>query len=856
MGKKKVISSLPDANRFFTEFFKNSQDAIIIGSMDGLIFSANPAACRMLDRTEEELCLLWKDDIIENPLTQYEERNKNVTDNYFGEFRLIKKDGTRFPVELSASVYTNINGQKGALIIARDITERKNTEKELQESEERYRNLIEQAPVGIGVYQDGKFVYVNECSLRIMGCKDQDEIIGSSVLSFVHPDSRTKVIERMSRVAAGEVVPALEEVLITKNGEVFDAEVTALPTVFNGRPAGQVLVIDITERKKAFNELTLTNKRFYNAMVAGKMAWWELDYKTGHVIANENKAVMLGYDPEKFTHYSDFTKLIHPEDYKSAIDAMRNHLEGREPRYDVEYRIKMSNGEYCWFHDIGGISKHDESGGPKTVAGFAIDISARMEAQERLQKTEARYQLLAEQSGIGIGLFSPDGKVMYYNSRALANLGGKSEDFIGKGFIETFGEEKGNNYLKRIKESIKTGVNKDYEDYLSTSSGNYCFLSNFSRLCDSSGKVIGVQILSHDITERKKMEDVIKQTNNYNRNLLEASLDPLVTISPEGIVMDVNKAAEKMIGMKRDKLIGNPYFDYVHEKNKAFEGFNTAFTKGIIKDLPLSVIHKSGKFTDVLVNATVFRNEQGQVQGILVAGRDITLRKKMESKLRYSKKMLEHLGRHMNEIRENERSQLALNLHDDLGQRLTGLFLDVAWIKSRIGVQSATVRGRLDEMSNTINETIESIREISYFLRPTILYDLGVVPAIFSQLNKFEKHTGIKCNFYFDSEEFNIDDKISLALFRIIQESLTNIMRHSKASVMSVNLKKLKKNIEMVIEDNGIGIDKDKVSSLTSMGLEGIRERAKSANGEVTISGEKGEGTRIFVTIPYKRKSI
>jgi PAS domain S-box-containing protein len=856
MGKKKVISGLPDANRFFTDFFKNSQDAILIGTVDGLICSANPAACRMLARTEEELCLLGRDDIIEYPLTQYEKRKKNVTDNYFGEFMLIKKDGTRFPVELSASVYTEINGQKGTLIIARDITERKNTEKELQKSEERYRNLIEQAPVGIGVYQDGKFVYVNECSLRIMGCNDQDEIIGSPVLSFVHPDSRAKVIERMSKVAVGEVVPPLEEVLIRKNGEIFDAEVTSLPTVFNGRPAGQVLVIDITERKKAFAELTMANKRFYNAMVTGKMAWWEMDSMTGHVIANENKAAMLGYDPEKFTHYSDFTKLIHPEDYESAVSAMRNHLEGSEPRYDVEYRIKMSNGDYCWFHDIGGISKYDESGRPRTVAGFAIDISARMEAQERLEKTEARYQLLAEQSGIGIGLFSPEGRVMYYNTKALANLGGKAEDFLGKDFFETFGEERGSIYMKRITESIETGINKDYEDKLSSPSGNYCFLSNFSRLCDASGKVIGVQILSHDITERKKMEDVIKQTNNYNRSLLEASLDPLVTINTEGIVMDVNKAAEKMIGTKRDKIIGTTYISYIREQEKAKEGFRTAFSKGILKDFPLSVIHKNGKSTDVIINATLFRNDNGEVHGILVAGRDITLRKKMEAKLRYSKKMLEQLSRHMNEIRENERSQLALNLHDDLGQRLTGLFLDVAWIKSRIGVQSATVKSRLDEMSNTISETIDSIREISYFLRPTILYDLGVVPAIFSQLNKFEKHTGIKCSFYFDSEEFNIDDKISLALFRIIQESLTNIMRHSKASAMSVSLKKLKKNIEMVIEDNGIGIDEDKVSSLTSMGLEGIRERAKSANGEVTITGERGVGTVIIVTIPYKRKSL
>jgi len=851
MGRNKISGDLLAADKLF----RSSLDAMFIASRDGSIYYANPKACSLLGRTESEICQIGRNGIIKSRLPQLVIDNEVNPDNASGELFLLSKDGTQFPVEVAISFFLDEEGNERLLVVARDITNRKRTEKELLESEERYRNLVELSPVGIAIYQDGKFVFVNECGLRIMGCKDKSEFIGTEVLAIVHPDSRPKVIERMSRVVGGEMVAALEEILIRKNGEVFDAEVTALPTVFNGRPAGQVLVIDITERKKAFKELTLTNKRFYNAMVAGKMAWWEMDYKTGQVIANENKSVMLGYNPEMFSHYSDYTELIHPDDYDSVIKAMRDHLSGREPRYEIDYRIKKSNGEYCWFRDIGGISKFDKEGRPETVTGFVMDITASLQIQESLQKSEAKYQLLAEQSGIGIGLFSEEGKVLYYNNRALANLGGKLEDFLGKDFVETFGQEKGSNYMKRIKESIETGIVKDYEDNLSTPSGDYCFLSNFSRLCDASGKVIGVQVLSHDITERKKMEDVIKQTNNYNRSLLEASLDPLVTINPQGILMDVNKATEKITGIRRDKLIGTNYVSYIREKDKALEGIRVAFSKGVLKDLPLSVISKNGKATDVIINATVFRNEQGTVQGILVASRDITLRKKMEAKLRYSKKMLEQLSMHTSEIRENERSQLALNLHDDLGQKLTGLFLDVSWIKSRIGVQSPTVRSRLDEMSQTINETIDSIREISYFLRPNILYDLGVVPAIFSQLNKFETHTGIKCDFYFDSEEFNIDEGISLALFRIIQESLTNIMRHSKASAMSVSLKKLKKNIEMIIEDNGIGIDEDKVSSLTSMGLEGIRERAKSVQGEVTISGEKGHGTIIKVIIPYKRKS-
>jgi signal transduction histidine kinase len=241
------------------------------------------------------------------------------------------------------------------------------------------------------------------------------------------------------------------------------------------------------------------------------------------------------------------------------------------------------------------------------------------------------------------------------------------------------------------------------------------------------------------------------------------------------------------------------------------------------------------------------------VQGVFAAARDITIRKKMEANLKKSKKLLEKLNHHLNEVRENERTEIALNLHDDLGQRLTALCLDVAWIKNRIGVQSAAVTKKLEEMLHEISDTIDGIRELSSLLRPSILYDLGLVPAILSQLKKFESQTGIRCEFYFDSEEFNDDEKISLILYRVIQESLTNIVRHSRASAMEVNLKKLRNAIELVVSDNGIGIDNDKINSISSMGLEGIKERVKSAHGEVSIKSVKGSGTTIRVKIPIKK---
>jgi signal transduction histidine kinase len=194
-----------------------------------------------------------------------------------------------------------------------------------------------------------------------------------------------------------------------------------------------------------------------------------------------------------------------------------------------------------------------------------------------------------------------------------------------------------------------------------------------------------------------------------------------------------------------------------------------------------------------------------------------------------------------------------LTLHDDLGQRLTGLYLDIAWLKSRPGKRSESVRTKLDEISLMINETIENIKETSAFLRPAILYELGLIPAINSLLNKFENHSGIKCIFSCDPDLKVIDDQLSLTLFRILQESLTNIARHSGATTVEISLRLSKNQIEFKVKDDGIGINKENIVSLKSMGIAGMRERIRGVKGSLQIKAETGSGTSIKVKIPLNK---
>jgi PAS domain S-box-containing protein len=470
----------------------------------------------------------------------------------------------------------------------------------------------------------------------------------------------------------------------------------------------------------------------------------------------------------------------------------------------------------------------------------------------RLRESDTKYRLLSEQTGVGIGIYSPEGKILFFNEKALQNLDGKSEDFIGKTLVEAFGEQAGMEFTNRVRKVIKTGKNFDSEDYLTTSKDTRWFLSNHSIIVDSNGDVAGVQIVSHDITELKRIESALKQSSSYNRSLIEASLDPLVTIGPDGKIMDVNKATQDVTGYSRQKLIGTDFSAYFTNPAKAQSGYEEVFSKGFVRDYLLEIKNRKGELIPVLYNATLYRDEEGEITGVFAAARDISELKKAEEKLEKTANELRELSRHVEDLMETEKTQIAHDLHDDLGQKLTALNMDISWLKSRIGVQSRTVENKMLGMSQLLNDSFESLRKISYGLRPSILDNLGLYPSIEWLLSEFKKSTGINYSLSFIPKEKEIDNKISLVVFRIIQESLTNVARHSRATKVTVKIKLDSEKLKLIVVDNGIGFDSGVLKKRQSFGLLGMQERARFYGGEFVIRGKRGEGTVVSLDIPVK----
>ncbi|RQW81044.1 MAG: sensor histidine kinase, partial [Geobacter sp.] len=202
----------------------------------------------------------------------------------------------------------------------------------------------------------------------------------------------------------------------------------------------------------------------------------------------------------------------------------------------------------------------------------------------------------------------------------------------------------------------------------------------------------------------------------------------------------------------------------------------------------------------------------------------------------------------LNEIREEERALISREIHDRLGQSMTALKLDLKRMHSYIDTNPDAVK-KLNAMIELVSGTIIDVQRISSDLRPGILDELGLVPAIEWYCYEFEERTGIKCILKLDNSDYS-DSQINLTFFRILQETLTNVIRHAKASSVSIKLHQSDRGVTMSIKDNGIGITKEQIESYRSLGLISMRERVKQFNGTIDISSKKDSGTKLTIFIP------
>jgi PAS domain S-box-containing protein len=520
------------------------------------------------------------------------------------------------------------------------------------------------------------------------------------------------------------------------------------------------------------------------------------------------------------------------------------------------------------------VSTRDKKGKPLGTLEINRDITKRKQAEEALQTASLYTRSLIEASLDPLVTISPGGKIMDVNQATELVTGVPREQLIGTDFSDYFTEpgKARAGYQKVFSEGSVT----DYPLAIRHTSGRVAdVLYNATVYRNGAGEVEGVFAAARDITQLKKSQDALRAASLYTRSLIEASLDPLVTISPGGKVTDVNKATEVVTGISREQLIGSDFSDYFTEPGKARAGYQKVFSEGSVTDYPLAIRHTSGRTTEVLYNATVYRSEAGEAEGVFAAARDVTQLKRAEERLRTYMTKLEWSNRELQDF--------AFVASHDLQEPLRKIQAFGDQLKTKYK-ESLNDEGRnyLERMQNaasrmqTLIQALLNYSRVTTKAEPFSQVDLTqLIQEVVGDLEMSVREAGGQVevgkvpNLEADSNQMRqlFQNLISNALkFRREEKPVVKIYSpsgHSKPGTFPAN-----ERCQIFVEDNGIGFDEKYLDRIfipfqrlhgrdtykgTGIGLAICRKIVERHGGNITARSRPGEGSTFIVTLPLKQ---
>lgn len=358
-------------------------------------------------------------------------------------------------------------------------------------------------------------------------------------------------------------------------------------------------------------------------------------------------------------------------------------------------------------------------------------------------------------------------------------------------------------------------------------------------------------------SERQALR-ALREQERFLRDITSALGEGIIVLDQRWQVIYMNPEAERLLGWTETELLGQPLHETIHYLKS--DGSPYPPQECPVTSLQRDgercqveddvYVRKDGSLLPVSYVATRITDHNGATRYIN-AFQDRTARKLAEEEVQASRRQLRELTAFLQQVREKERTYIARELHDELGQMLSGLHMDVDWLKRHRPEADGPEAAKITAMMELIDSALQTVRRISTDLRPAVLDDLGLEAAVEWLVEGFESRTGIVCDLHFELNDEFLPEPIATATFRLVQESLTNITRHAQASRVLVALKLQDQTLELLVRDNGIGFDAT-VPRPRSFGLLGMRERALALNGSFAVKSQPGAGTSVVVSIPLE----
>lgn len=436
--------------------------------------------------------------------------------------------------------------------------------------------------------------------------------------------------------------------------------------------------------------------------------------------------------------------------------------------------------------------------------------------------------------------FDKNWNYVYLNKKSAEWHNRSAESLIGKNVWEEYPEVVNEGLYQALHESMATQKpiqiqlyspqsNKWFEDFIYPSPE-------------------GVSVYYQDITDKKLAEEEISKERNLSDSVINSLPGIFYLVNKSGQFLRWNKNLETVTGFSETEILEKRTINFVEfDSLQTFLENETKVFKNGSTEIEAYLITKSKiKIPYFFTGKYIYYDNQACLVGI---GIDISARKLAELELQKLNEQLRNLTSYLNQVREEERTGIAREIHDELGQQLTGLKMDISWLNKFLGDEKEIVSQKMKDMLGLVNETIKTVRRISSDLRPGILDDLGLIAALDWQSKEWQKRSGIQINFESNVETIELSKEFSIGIFRIYQESLNNIIKHSKANKVETKLKLLNNKVYLSVNDNGVGFDINAQKDEKSFGIIGMRERILMLGGKINIKSENNKGTLIEIEL-------
>jgi PAS domain S-box-containing protein len=477
------------------------------------------------------------------------------------------------------------------------------------------------------------------------------------------------------------------------------------------------------------------------------------------------------------------------------------------------------------------------------------DITERKRTEEALRRSRENFEALAESASEGILIGTgEEARHVYANRRAVEITGYPIEELLKTCMRDIVHPDELPKLSERHKKRLEgLEVPSHYETAFLNKDGVKVPIEISPSKTIWQNQLVSM-VIFRDITARKRAEEAVRRASAYNRSLIEASLDPLVTIAPDGKITDVNNATEKVTGLSRQQLIGTDFSDYFTDSGKARAGYEQVFREGLVQDYELEIRHRDGRVTPVLYNASVYRDETGNVIGVFAAARDITERKRTEEAMR-------QLSGRLLRLQDEERRRIARELHETAAQSLAGLAVNLNIVKTSAADLSPRASACLSESLELAERCSREIRTISYLLHPPLVDEAGLAPALGWYTAGFAQRSGIEVQVDVSPEFGRLPSEHELTLYRIVQEALTNIHLHSGSKTARICLERRPNEIVLTVADEGHGFPSAALgiagpeSLNIGVGIPGMQERLRQLGGRLHIQ-TGSQGTILTAILP------